>query len=126
MTTPVLPDDLVKAMADAKAQGSSSALLAELALANEIFNNNAATQSFMAQQQAMNQVLLATVAKTVSVILNTTTDGQESAAAVKPLLALIDELKGQYVTLQSSTKASQEANAQFVANLVSQLKQPAK
>lgn len=65
-----LPDEIVEAIAisNAKAIGEQPAILANLALANQILNNNLQQQAMISQQQAMNQITLATVAKCVSLI----------------------------------------------------------
>lgn len=63
-----LPNDIIQsiAIANAKSIGEQPAILANLALSQQIFNQNLQQQMAIAQQQAMNQVALATAAKTVS------------------------------------------------------------
>jgi len=65
-----LPDDIVQAIAisNAKSIGEQPAILANLALAQQIFNQNMQQQVSISQQQAMNQVQMATAAKCVAMI----------------------------------------------------------
>lgn len=65
-----LPDDIVQAIAisNAKSIGEQPAVLANLALAQQIFNQNMQQQIALSQQQAMNQVHMATAARAVTLI----------------------------------------------------------
>lgn len=65
-----LPDDIVQAIAinNAKSIDEQSAILANLALAQQIFNQNMQQQISLSHQQAMNQIKLAVVAKCVEMI----------------------------------------------------------
>lgn len=65
-----LPEDIVQSIAisNAKSIGEQPAILANLALAQQIFNQNMQQQISMGQQQAMNQVQMAAAAKCVSII----------------------------------------------------------
>ena len=65
-----IPDDIVEAIAisNAKAIGEQPAILANLALANQINNNNLAQQNALANQQALFQLQMATIAKCVDII----------------------------------------------------------
>jgi hypothetical protein len=65
-----LPDDIVQAIAisNAKSIGEQPAILANLALAQQIFNQNMQQQISLSQQQAMNQVQMAAAAKCVALI----------------------------------------------------------
>lgn len=65
-----LPDDIVQAIAisNAKSIGEQPAILANLALAQQIFNQNMQQQISLSQQQAMNQVQMAAAAKCVAMI----------------------------------------------------------
>lgn len=65
-----LPDDVVQAIAisNAKSIGEQPAVLANLALAQQIFNQNMQQQIALSQQQAMNQVHMATAARAVTLI----------------------------------------------------------
>ena len=84
-----LPDEIVEAIAisNAKAIGEQPAILANLALANQILNNNLQQQLIISQQQAMNQITLATVAKCVSLITSGT-DAADLAVAKTMIEAL--------------------------------------
>lgn len=65
-----LPSDVVQAIAisNAKSIGEQPAILANLALAQQIFNQNMQQQISLSQQQAMNQVQMAAAAKCVTMI----------------------------------------------------------
>ena len=65
-----LPDDIVQAIAisNAKSIEEQPAILANLALAQQIFNQNMRQQIALSHQQAMNQIKLAVVAKCVAMI----------------------------------------------------------
>jgi hypothetical protein len=66
-----LPNEIVQsiAIANAKSIGEQPAILANLALANQILNNNLQQQMFISNQQAMNQIVMATMAKCVTLIV---------------------------------------------------------
>lgn len=68
-----LPSDIVQAIAisNAKSIGEQPAILANLALAQQIFNQNMQQQIALSQQQAMNQIQMAAVAKCVTMIEKT-------------------------------------------------------
>lgn len=68
-----LPSDIVQAIAisNAKSIGEQPAVLANLALAQQIFNQNMQQQIALSQQQAMNQVQMAVAARAVSLIEQT-------------------------------------------------------
>jgi DNA-binding transcriptional regulator YdaS (Cro superfamily) len=65
-----LPEEIIQsiAIANAKSIGEQPAILANLALANQILNQNLQHQTQIAQQQAFNQIAMATTAKCVSLI----------------------------------------------------------
>ncbi|MEO6278176.1 FAD-binding monooxygenase [Roseateles sp.] len=65
-----LPADIIQAIAisNAKSIGEQPAVLANLALAQQIFNQNMQQQIALSQQQAMNQVHMATAARAVTLI----------------------------------------------------------
>jgi hypothetical protein len=65
-----LPPEIIQAIAisNAKSIGEQPAILANLALAQQIFNQNMQQQIALSQQQAMNQVQMAAAAKCVSMI----------------------------------------------------------
>ncbi|MBB5357498.1 hypothetical protein HDE76_000680 [Rhodanobacter sp. ANJX3] len=75
-----LPDDIVQAIAisNAKSIGEQPAILANLALAQQIFNQNMQQQISLSQQQAMNQVQMAATAKCVAIIDNAGCKNQSS------------------------------------------------
>lgn len=82
-----LPDEIVQsiAIANAKSIGEQPAVLANLALANQILNNNLQQQMLISNQQAMNQIVMATMAKCVTLILGGE-GGDQSAEAMKEML----------------------------------------
>ena len=86
-----LPDSIVESIAisNAKSIGEQPAILANLALANQILNQNLQQQMAISQQQAINQVTLATTAKCVSVI----TGDDASSANIDNLMKVLQELK---------------------------------
>jgi hypothetical protein len=65
-----LPDQIIESIAisNAKAIGEQPAILANLALANQVLNNNLQQQLAISIQTAMSQVILATMSKCVSMI----------------------------------------------------------
>lgn len=85
-----LPSEIVEsiAIANAKSIGEQPAILANLALANQILNNNLQQQMFISNQQAMNQIAMATMAKCVSLIAGG--DGKEG---VKELLEALQHFQ---------------------------------
>ncbi len=89
-----LPDEIVQsiAIANAKSIGEQPAILANLALANQILNNNLQQQMLISNQQAMNQITMATMAKCVTLIVGG--DGKEaSATGVKELLDVLKQFQ---------------------------------
>jgi hypothetical protein len=93
-----LPDEIVQSIAisNAKAIGEQPAILANLALANQILNTNLQQQMFISNQQAMNQIVMATMAKCVTLIVGD--DGKStSAASVKELLDVLKTLQAKPV-----------------------------
>ena len=63
-----LPQEIIQSIAisNAKSIGEQPAILANLALSQQIFNQNLQQQMAISQQQAMNQVALATAASGVN------------------------------------------------------------
>ena len=120
-----LPNEIVQAIAvaNAKSIGEQPAILANCALANQIFNANLQQQAALAQQQAMFQVLLATVSKVVSVILTDGVEGDEKKANVLKSLEFIDELKQKFDAIQESFQKASQANVEMAAKFAEQLKQ---
>lgn len=85
-----LPDEIVQSIAisNAKSIGEQPAILANMALANQILNNNLQQQMFISSQQAMNQIVLATMARCVSLIVGSD-GGEPTATAVKDVMDLL-------------------------------------
>lgn len=81
-----LPDQIVEAIAisNAKSIGEQPAILANLALSNQILNNNLQQQMAIGQQAAINQVTLATMSRCVALIAGD--DKQGVAGEVMNLL----------------------------------------
>lgn len=81
-----IPSDLVEAIASSTAisVGEQPAILANLALANQIANTNLAQQNAISNQQAMFQLELTIVSKCVEMIANI---NPTSATAVQQLAA---------------------------------------
>ena len=65
-----LPNEIVQAIAisNAKSIGEQPAILANMALANQILNNNLQQQMQLSYQQAVNQINMATISKCVAII----------------------------------------------------------
>lgn len=82
-----LPNEIVQAIAisNAKSIGEQPAILANMALANQILNNNLQQQMMISNQQAMNQIAMATMAKCVTLIVG----GEGDAESVKELLRFL-------------------------------------
>ena len=89
---PPPPSAIVQAIAatNANVTGLQPAVLANLALANEVFNQNLQQQMLIAQQQAMNQLILATVGKCVAIIDQAET---HDIKVVHELLAVLKSLQ---------------------------------
>ncbi|MBN2069310.1 MAG: hypothetical protein JW739_06710 [Opitutales bacterium] len=89
-----LPNEIIQSIAisNAKSIGEQPAILANLALANQILNQNLQHQTQIAQQQAFNQIAMATTAKCVSIITSadSPTDPKELNAKIK---AMTEELQ---------------------------------
>jgi hypothetical protein len=85
-----LPDEIVQAIAisNAKSIGEQPAILANMALANQILNQNLQQQNLIAQQQAMNQIVMATMAKCVALITGNDDDPNKTATAAELALLL--------------------------------------
>jgi len=91
MTTDGLPDEIVQAIAisNAKSIGEQPAILANLALAQQIFNRNLQQQNAVSYQQALNQIKIAVVGKFVAMIDSL---GGSDAAAVEKMGADVERL----------------------------------
>lgn len=88
-----LPDEIVQAIAisNAKSIGEQPAILANMALANQILNQNLQQQNMIAQQQAMNQIIMATMAKCVALITGND-DDPDKAKTARELTDLIQSV----------------------------------
>lgn len=87
-----LPDEIVQSIAisNAKSIGEQPAILANLALAQQIFNQNMQQQISLSQQQAMNQVQMAAAAKCVAILEST--DGCKNQATIDQMLKDIEKI----------------------------------
>lgn len=90
-----LPENIVDAIAvsNATSIGEQPAILANLALANQIFNINLAQQNALANQQMVFQIELAALAKCVQVILDSELSEPQ---AVEKLTARMLEMFDQF------------------------------
>jgi hypothetical protein len=90
-SVPVPSSDFTQALdsTNASVMALQPAILANLALANEVFNTNLQQQMLIAQQQAMNQLILAAVGKCASIISQAET---RDLKVVHELLALLKVL----------------------------------
>lgn len=89
-----LPENILEAIAvsNAKSIAEQPAILANLALANQIANNNLAQQQAIAAQQAMMNVTMATVSKCVEIISNIDPTKSGAADQMKMLMTLVQNL----------------------------------
>ena len=85
-----LPDSIVEAIAlsNAKSIGEQPAILANLALANQILNTNIVQQNQINQQQTMNQISNAALSKYIALI---TSDDKNSLKEAEALAKLIEK-----------------------------------
>ena len=92
MAADSLPSEVVQAIAisNAKSIGEQPAILANLALAQQIFNQNMQQQIALSQQQAMNQVQMAAAAKCVTMIEKA--DGCKNQIVIDQMVKDIEEL----------------------------------
>lgn len=81
------------AIANAAAIGGQPAVLANLALADQIFNQHLAQQAKLARQQAVNFIRLAVVARSVNLLLTSSPASQEADSQVERALRLLDRLE---------------------------------
>jgi hypothetical protein len=89
-----LPADILEAIAvsNAKSIGEQPAILANLALANQIANINLAQQQALTAQQAMLQLTLATVAKCVEVIADIDPSKPNAGDQMKKMMELMEQM----------------------------------
>ena len=100
-----LPDSIVQSIAisNAKSIGEQPAILANLALANQILNNNLQQQMIISTQQAMSQILMATMARCVTAII----DGKgASGVAVAELLSTMKGFSAEQTVTPTAPAAS--------------------
>lgn len=92
MAADSLPSDVVQAIAisNAKSIGEQPAILANLALAQQIFNQNMQQQIALSQQQAMNQVQMAAAAKFATMIEKA--EGCKNQAAIDQMFKDINKI----------------------------------
>jgi hypothetical protein len=88
-----IPQDLIEAIASSTAisVGEQPAILANLALANQIANTNLAQQNAISNQQAMFQLELTIVSKCVELIANinpTSTNAAQQLDAYKQIMQM--------------------------------------
>lgn len=90
-----LPDDIVQSIAisNAKSIGEQPAILANMALANQILNNNLQQQMLISNQQAMNQIVMATMARCVTLIVGGDSQDPTTAASVREVVDLLKTIQ---------------------------------
>ena len=91
---PGLPQSVIEAIAisNSKSIGEQPAILANLALANQIANANLAQQYALSNQQALFNVQLAIVGKCVEMITRVDADGPAAADQLRAITDLVKEL----------------------------------
>jgi hypothetical protein len=101
-----LPPQIVEsiAIANAKSIGEQPAILANFALANQIFNNNMQQQMMLSQQQAMNLVTMATSAKCVAIITRMDNTDPKKSADVKACVDALHEVMRMAETIMKDSK----------------------
>jgi hypothetical protein len=109
MANSALPDQIVESIAisNAKSIGEQPAILANLALANQVLNTSMQQQMMLSQQQAMNQITMATLAKCVSIITN---GGQANLEESKEFAAAVDALNKVYDVAKKMVQDNPEPN----------------
>ena len=92
-----LPREIVDAIADSSATsvGEQPAILANLALANQIFNTCLAQQDAIVNQQIITTVKLAALAKCLQIILAVNASDPKAVELIKEtIIELFDQLHG--------------------------------
>ncbi len=104
-----LPDEIVQSIAisNAKSIGEQPAILANLALAQQIFNQNMQQQISLGQQQAMNQVQMAASAKCVSMIENA--GGCKNQEAINKMVKNIEDILQSMQNFQAAGTKNSDA-----------------
>jgi len=89
-----LPPEILESIAvsNAKSIGEQPAVLANLALANQIANINLAQQQALTAQQAMMQLTLATVAKCVEIISQVNPSSPGAPEQMQVMATLIESM----------------------------------
>lgn len=89
-----LPEQIVESIAisNAKSIGEQPAILSNMALANQILNNNMQQQMVLSQQQAMNQITLATLAKCVYLITQKGSSDSQDSSAVNTAISAMQKM----------------------------------
>ncbi len=108
-----LPDQIVESIAisNAKSIGEQPAILSNLALANQILNNNMQQQLMLSQQQAMNQITMATLAKCVALITRSDSTDPEDSQAVSSAVKAMDKMyEALSHVIEKTTGAAQPEN----------------
>lgn len=102
-----LPQDIVQSIAisNAKSVAEQPAILANLALANLIANTNLAQQNAVSNQQAMNELGIAVVGKTVNSISNLSPLEARSAVDVLTNNELAQSIADLKATLQAFSRS---------------------
>lgn len=98
----LLPEEIVQAIAiaNAKSIGEQPAILANLALAQQMFKQNLEQQATLSRQQALNQVQVAATAKSIATINKGA--GEAGQATLAPLTEAISKTKYGIVLLPIS------------------------
>jgi hypothetical protein len=93
-TDGALPPEILEAIAvsNAKSIGEQPAILANLALANQIANINQAQQQALTANQAMLQITLATVAKAVEIIAQINPASPSADKQMSAMMSLIETM----------------------------------
>ncbi|HVY69909.1 MAG TPA: FAD-binding monooxygenase [Verrucomicrobiae bacterium] len=103
-----LPPAIVEAIAisNAKSIGEQPAILANLALANQVFHNNLQQQMLIAQQQAINQIRLAVTGRCIKLLLANPPAGTDVEGQVERSLQLLDRLDQSLMSSAAAPKTS--------------------
>ncbi len=104
-----LPPDIIEAIAvsNAKSIGEQPAILANLALANQIANTNLSQQNAISNQQAMFQLQMATLSKCVEVILGTDASSTQAMRQMKEFQEFFSQIMEQLGALSNGAQQQQ-------------------
>jgi hypothetical protein len=105
-----LPQEIVEAIAisNAKSIGEQPAILANLALANQIANTNLAQQNVIQNQQAMFNLQLATVAKCVELIAMINPSSPNATEQLQSYRSLMEMFNEQFSKMGGNAGAQQK------------------